>query len=537
MVRLLLCILFFSLISCSHVEPIEQVQEIKKVQVLRLPASTIKSNCTNLASDFFKLSLDNKIPQSQREAMLVKSERFWSDVYKHVDQGSTTWWSRQKRRVLRMMQNLNENDFPVYFIRDSEETMPKILKAEEYFLNKRTMTPNDLAGSNILDVIDGWMGRYSNLVEDLNQLLSRYLSLQDSITQLNRLKNTELAFPTTHEFRFINSENEYVVEVKEFLNKEKLIRFRDTLRSKAKEIQRGWIFKNGTIKQRMLQQAEDQQRLLTLYDRLNDVMLTNEARGIKNSQELLERVDRLKELLFKRSDLHPSKKIDSLLAHRELSDELKYLFETIKNKPLVVEGKKFLASLNENQRKVLKLDSRGRAGEIVSYVKGNKTLSFLYAATGLSGTAYSLSWVAIQAKDLLLSKAEKRMECARAENSDEQFFSCFQKYLEKQFKLEHPFVYVKDGYQGLFAALDADQERFDEFKYEFEMFVRVRAKELEAKHLEDEFKKQFLEKLDFRFSDESADDKADEMEWEQREEEDQIPKYQLILRKVKIPFM
>lgn len=175
----------------------------------------------------------------------------------------------------------------------------------------------------------------------------------------------------------------------------------------------------------------------------------------------------------------------------------------------------------------------------VRYVKENKTLSLVYAASGLSGTAYSLSWVAIETKDLFLSKADKRMECAKAENNDDEFFNCFQKYLEKEFKLEHPFTYIRNGYRGLFVALDSDQNRLNEFKYEFEMFVRVRTKELEAKNIEEEFRKKFMERINFKPDQESSDssEKSDiEDDWEKRQQEDSLPKYKIIFEKVRMRF-
>ena len=142
----------------------------------------------------------------------------------------------------------------------------------------------------------------------------------------------------------------------------------------------------------------------------------------------------------------------------------------------------------------------------------------------------------IQTKDIFMSRAEKRMECAKASNSDDQFFSCFQKYLTKKFKLEHPFTYAANGFEGLYRELKDDPEKIEEFKYEFEMFLRVRAKELEAQHREAEFKKHFMELINFRLDEQEGSEKVDESMWEKWQKEDSLPRYKIILNDLKKRF-
>jgi hypothetical protein len=501
-----------------------------------LSCSSIKSNRTPAAADscFIMIrkllrSTPKNLSEDARKRVAKDSFLFWKKHYKTPLLSPAMWSKKFKLRWTRRFANLNDNEIPVKYIDDAEETLVSISKYSEY-LKKIDSESEEVAireapevippvrepeiigevGENleqeVIENINKWSLKVKSYGDDINELLKEYSLLDYNIDILKQLKK-KIKYPYEFEYSLL-VEGQLITKGKVFgskgsnlndqknLGKLELEELIDKLKQKQKKITNGILFKGGTLFDRQLEQAVYFRRLELLYDELEDIALAKKIKARQDGVELIlpqELVDKMKEIeeIFRSAELKPNYLFQVRLANSALWQEIKDLFRTVEEHRLIRGTKKFYLSLSDEQRKVLKIDDQhGRSGELIQFIKKNK-IPLILSGTGASAAIGS---GAIWVIDLFTSDAEKRRQCAE-KDSDDEFFNCFQKYMVESYKISRPFTYIKNGYEGLLDKLENDERRVGEFKLDYELFRKARTSFIVSEDEKKKFKQEFLEEI------------------------------------------
>ena len=477
--------------SCSH---------WYSPKMKRIPASTGDASCrTNL----FKI-LKSSYPEQFDNDLKLYIEKSAGKYWKW--HGNITWWRWAAQRIktlrvklIRQFRNLNANQIPILYIEDADETLITVSKFKEIF--KQNLKEADFEEGHALawKNVNKWIKDFESYPARLDVLLREYTSLEFAIKHVSDKKRTITQYPYQIEIdRFVEVKNpkgevirkEFKVEVREMENLQDLEAYLKELRNRKHAITKRGLGRIGELRGAEIEQAMHMRRLQFIHTRIKDEYLTLVRNGGSVNRELEEVLEKIRALVFEPGDLKPSPNIVVRLEFSELMAEARDLFKTVSDSKAGKFVGKLYSTLSENEKEILQLDDKGRAGRFFAMIKENKW--YIAGVSIASGGASS--WVYFEnIKDAIRSDADRRYECVKLLD-DEEFYECVEKYLSDKFSIFNPFKSISGGfYEGLLRELSDDEEKSAEFVALVNLIRDERVAKIYKDKREDAFQDAFIE--------------------------------------------
>lgn len=464
----------------------------------RLPASNDETCRTNL----FKV-LKSSYPDNFDNELKAYIEKSTGKYWKW--HGRITWWrwaaqSIKPLRVslIRRFRNLNANQIPILYIEDKDESLITISKFKEIF--KQNLKEADFEESHKLAWanVNKWIKSFEAYPEKLDLLLREYTSLSFAMNYIKKQKESIKKYPhrlETHQFVEVKDSKgkvlrkEFQIVVKEFNNSEDVDFYLAELKRRKNAITKRGFGRIGELRETEIEQAMHMRRLQFIHTRINDEYLSFKRNGGEINKELEVILSKIKDLVTAPGDLKPSPNIVVRLEFSELVAEARDLFKTVSDSAAGKFVGKLYGTLTENEKEMLQLDDKGRAGRFFTMIKENKW--YIAGVSVASGGASFWTYFE-DIKNAFRSDADRRYDCVKLLD-DEEFYECVQKYLSDKFILNNPFQFVANGYEGLLRALANDEEKAAEFVALVNLIQDERVAKIYKDKREAAFEKAFLE--------------------------------------------
>ncbi|WP_372652788.1 hypothetical protein [Halobacteriovorax sp.] len=432
----------------------------------RTPASTVEDkNCSNVVRNFITKDYDEVLLKEIEKKELISR----STNKMQIRLPKRSWWNRFKDSWTHTFKNWNDNKYVSFYMYDEEETVASAA-AYAKILNKtldNVETSKDEL--DVLKTIDTWFGKYTNYEKELNDLINERVS-----TMYNRNILKKYHFEGNRaevELTFIKGGKEIQEKMVFYKDDKNLQYYIKQLDKRITQLDGGmfdWWFDEGLIKQRIIQQAMLQDKLIIAHRELE--YFINNTDGLTDSATKALTL-KLKEFegAIEKADFKPSRYGINKVTNKAIQKELMALPKTVNSYKKLQDGKKVMNELLSDQDKDrLKFFSNGYA----RVFQGTALGAF---ATG-SGTSI---WLGL--KDYFMWGENKKYACVKL-TQEKEFLDCVQQYIEDRYPVLFQASVLSANFNPFdYENIPADQK--EEYMEELEHIKRLRVtfKILEAR--------------------------------------------------------
>ena len=423
----------------------------------RAPASVQEElTCANVVRKFISSDYNEKLLKEIEKKELIKR----STNTMQVRLPKKSWWNRFKDSWTHTFKNWNDNKYVSFYMYDEEETVASAAAYAKLLRKTIDQTETNKDEAAVLKTIDTWFSKYTHYEKELDDLINERISLAYNRDILKK-----------YDFDGNRAEVDlvFIKEGKEV--QEKMIFYKDdkNLQYYIKQLDKritkldggvlDWWFDEGIIKQRIIQQAMLQDKLIITHRELEYYI--NNTEGItEGTLETLKVKLRQFEEAIDDLNFKPSKYGINKIANKSIRKEILALPKTIKSYKKLQDGKKVVNELLTDQDKDrLKFFTNGYARVFQGTAVGA-------LVTG-SGTSI---WVGL--KEYFMWGENKKYACVKLP-SEKEFLSCIQEYIEDSY----PLLFQAAILSGEFNPFDYENiplDKREEYMEEIEHIKRLR---------------------------------------------------------------
>lgn len=440
--------------------------------------------------------------QEKVEIEISKSiDKFWKKTLSDNADGLTLFGKYEYYTTL-FLQRLNHNPQPVFFVEDSEKSFVVISTIKKYFKGKGLSAGNNADELMPIDeaksLVNKWSNRYSLFIGNVNFLKKKYITLKFQIKKLKK------------QFKY----NQYPFEIDLFVFKKGQQPFKQkfqieepdelseliTKLENQKNLIASPVFGNGYLKSLQIRQAEDYERLKRTYRVVKNIYLNRDkSSNLPIDKELNEIYFMLKKIVHD-SNLKPHRSFRrKLISKSKLLEwnQLRLYLVSLKDNDKIVKIREFFDSFTDEQIEAMGLTEKKKRWEKTKQNFKSKKL-YIWSAAAMSGTTGTgYSGYIYFLRDYAMADTLEKQKCYQAESSDE-FDSCVNKYMLKNFEVSNAIVFINNGYKGLLQILQNDPEKFKKFQAMSDYFKLARQEYLETstrRRVEEEESKREMEDI------------------------------------------
>ncbi|PIK16360.1 hypothetical protein [Halobacteriovorax sp. JY17] len=432
----------------------------------RTPASIEDDpNCANVVRKFITNDYNESLLKEIENKDLIKR----STNTMQIKLPKKSWWNKFKDSWTHTFKNWNDNKYVSFYMYDEEETVASAAAYAKFLRKTVDQVEVNKDEESVLKTIDTWFTKYTHYEKELNDLINERVSLaynRDILKKYNFEGNraeVDLIFVKNGE-----EVHEKMIFYKDDKNLQYYIKQLD---KRITELDGGmfdWWFDEGVIKQRIIQQAMLQDKLIITHRELEYYINNTEGITAGTLQTLKLKLKQFEEAIDN-LNFTPSKYGINKIANRSIRKEIAALPKTVKTFKKVQDGKKVMNELLTDQDKDrLKFFTNGYA----RVFQGTALGAF---ATG-SGTSI---WIGL--KEYFMWGENKKYACVKLPEEKE-FLNCIQEYIEKRY----PVLFQAAILSGDFNPFDYEnipEDQKESYMEELEHIKRLRVtfKILEAR--------------------------------------------------------
>ncbi|WP_417336858.1 hypothetical protein [Halobacteriovorax marinus] len=400
--------LFVTLASCSSTS---------RYNSSRVPASAEDDpNCANIVRKFITNDYNEKLLQEIENKDLIKR----STNKMQIRLPKRSWWNKFKDSWTHTFKNWNDNKYVSFYMFDDEET---VASAAAYAkILRKTVDQHEISKDeeDVLKTIDTWFHKFTHYEKELDDLINERISLayNRDILKKYHFEGNRAEVDLT----FVKGGKEVEEKMVFYRDDKNLQYYIKQLDKRITELDGGvfdWWFDEGLIKQRVIQQAMLQDKLIITHRELE--YFINNTEGISDSSLTALKI-KLEQIQTAIDDLdfRPANYGINKIANRSIRKEIAALPKTIRSFKKVQDGKKVMNELLTDQDKDrLKFFTNGYA----RVFQGTALGAFM---TG-SGTSI---WLGL--KDYFMWGENKKYACVKLP-SEKEFLNCIQDYIENRY--------------------------------------------------------------------------------------------------------
>ncbi|GEM_PF-776723 len=423
----------------------------------RSPASVEDDkNCTNVVRNFITKDYDETLLKEIEKKELISR----STNKMQIRLPKRSWWNKFKDSWTHTFKNWNDNKYVSFYMYDEEETVASAAAYAKVLSKKADEVETTSEELDVLKTIDTWLSKYTNYEKELDDLINERIS---TMYNRNILKKYDFEGNRAEvELSFVKGGKEVKEKMVFYKDDKNLQYYINQLEKRITELDGGvfdWWFDEGLIKQRIIQQAMLQDKLIIAHreleyfinntDDLNDSVVKSLKLKLNEFEDAIEKAN------FKPSQYGINK-----VTNKSIRKELMALPKTVKSYKKVQQGQKVMNELLTDQDKDrLKFFSNGYA----RVFQGTALGAF---ATG-SGTSV---WLGL--KEYFMWGENKKYACVKMTQESE-FLNCVQDYIEDRYPiLFQASVLSRDFNPFDYDNIPADQR--EEYMDELEHIKRLR---------------------------------------------------------------
>lgn len=432
----------------------------------RNPASTVDDkNCSNIVRNFITKDYNEVLLKEIEKKDLIKR----STNKMQIRLPKRGWWNRFKDSWTHTFKNWNDNKYVSFYMYDEEETVASAATYAKVLNKKIDGVETSKEEEDVLKTIDTWFNKYTSYEKDLNDLINERIS---TMYNINILKKYNFEGNRAEvELTFIKSGKEVHEKMVFYKDDKNLQYYIKQLDKRITELDGGvfdWWFDEGIIKQRIIQQAMLQDKLIVAHREL-EYFINNTDDIVDSTLEALKLKLRQIEDAIETANFKPSKYGINKVTNKSIQKELMSLPKTVKSYRKAQEGKKVMNELLSDQDKDrLKFFTNGYS----RVFQGTALGAF---ATG-SGTSI---WIGL--KDYFMWGENQKYACVKL-SDEKEFLNCIQDYIENRY----PILFQAAVLSGNFNPFDYENipsDQKEDYIDELEHIKRLRVtfKILEAR--------------------------------------------------------
>lgn len=435
----------------------------------RLPASVDEdNNCLNVVRKFITNDYNEKLLKEIEKKNLIKR----STNTMQVKLPKRSWWNRFKDSWTHTFKNWNDNKYVSFYMYDEEETVASAAAYAKFLRKNVDQIELNKDETDVLKTIDTWFSKYTHYEKELNDLINERISLaynRDILKKYHFDGNRAEV-----DLKFIRGGKEVEEKMVFYRDDKNLQYYIKQLDKRITKLDGGvfdWWFDEGLIKQRIIQQAMLQDKLIITHRELE--FYINNTEGITSStlETLNTKLKQIEEAIDN-LDFKPSSYGISKVTNKSIRKEILALPKTVKGHKKVQEGQKVMNELLSDQDKDrLKFFTNGYA----RVFQGTALGAF---ATG-SGTSV---WLGL--KDYFMWGENQKYACVKLP-TEKEFLSCIQEYIENRY----PLLFQAAILSGDFNPFDYENIPNDQKEDYMEELEHIKRLRVTFKILEDRKKK------------------------------------------------
>ncbi len=432
----------------------------------RIPASIEDDpNCANVVRKFITNDYNETLLKEIENKDLIKR----STNTMQIKLPKKSWWNKFKDSWTHTFKNWNDNKYVSFYMYDEEETVASAAAYAKFLRKTVDQVEVNKDEEAVLKTIDTWFTKYTHYEKELNDLINERVSLaynRDILKKYNFEGNraeVDLIFVKNGE-----EVHEKMIFYKDDKNLQYYIKQLD---KRITELDGGmfdWWFDEGVIKQRIIQQAMLQDKLIITHRELEYYINNTEGMTEATLETLKLKLKQFEEAIDN-LNFNPSKYGINKIANRSIRKEIAALPKTIKSFKKVQDGKKVMNELLTDQDKDrLKFFTNGYARVFQGTALGA-------LATG-SGTSI---WIGL--KEYFMWGENKKYACVKLPDEKE-FLNCIQEYIEKRYPVLFQAAILSGDFNPFdYENIPADQKESYMEELEHIKRLRVTFKILEAR--------------------------------------------------------